>query len=76
MTELVRWYLGPTIEFELQPLLAAGVEPAWMGLGSVLFDEVVCSSRLGWSSWLEEEAMEAAAGDAVFAEREPMWAEA
>ncbi len=70
VTGLIRWYLGPEIEFELQPVLARGVKPAWGALGRVSARVGERSLRLGWSGWLTDEAFAEPAMDAVFAEQE------
>jgi type VI secretion system protein ImpH len=64
--ELIRWYLGPVLDFELQPMLAAGEVPSWCSLGASPTE----GPRLGWSSWLTEEPFAVPASQAVFAERE------
>jgi type VI secretion system protein ImpH len=76
VTGLIRWFLGPTIDFELQPLLAAGVKPKWGALGCVSWSDGERSSRLGWSSWLTASPFVETADDAVFAESELVGAEA
>ena len=67
---LVRWYLGPAINFELQPVLAQGVIPSWGALGRVSWKDGGRTMRLGWSGWLTEDAFAEPAADAVFAENE------
>jgi type VI secretion system protein ImpH len=64
--ELIRWYLGPVLDFEVQPVLAAGEVPSWCSLG----ESPAGGPRLGWSSWLTEEPFALPASQAVFAERE------
>lgn len=61
---LIRWYLGQSLDFEIQPLLAAGEVPAWCELG----DTDTGGPRLGWSAWLTDEPFAMPAGDAIFAE--------
>ena len=59
--QLVRTYVGPEFDFDIQPVLRK--------------DEVPCArldadgpdpSRLGWNTWIRTVAMPADAGDAVF----------
>ena len=70
-TALVRWYLGPAIDFEIQPLFAPEGKPKWKALGCVTWgDRGEHSTRLGWSSWLEEGLFPDVKGDAIFAEGE------
>jgi type VI secretion system protein ImpH len=71
LAALVRWYLGPATDFEIQPMIVANVKPKWGALGCVIWaDRGEHSARLGWSSWLTAEPFSAATGDAVFAESE------
>jgi type VI secretion system protein ImpH len=70
-TELIRWFLGPTIDFEVQPVLASGQVPDWCRLGEI----VSGGPRLGWCSWLTEEPLEFPASEAVFAESERIYVE-
>jgi type VI secretion system protein ImpH len=76
VTELIRWYLGPAIDFELQPLLETGVEPKWGALGRVFWSDGERAARLGWSSWLTAAPFAETADDAVFIESELVVAEA
>jgi type VI secretion system protein ImpH len=64
--ELIRWFLGPVLDFELQPVLAAGETPSWGRIGESPND----GPRLGWSSWLTEDPFVSPANQAVFAECE------
>jgi type VI secretion system protein ImpH len=66
VSELIRWFLGPVFDFEMQPVLASGEVPDWCGLG----DSISGGPRLGWCSWLSEEPFEYPATEAVFAESE------
>jgi type VI secretion system protein ImpH len=66
VAELIRWFLGPTIDFEMQPVVAGGEFADWCRLGEV----VSGGPRLGWCSWLTEEPFEFPASEAVFAESE------
>ena len=71
VSSLVRWYLGPAIDFELQPMIATEVMPRWGALGCISWGERrEHSTRLGWSSWLSEEPFEETVSDALFTETE------
>jgi type VI secretion system protein ImpH len=63
---LVRWFLGPTIDFEIQPVIATGEVPGWSRLG----ESQISGPMLGWCSWLSEEPFARPASDAIFAENE------
>lgn len=63
---LIRWFLGPAIDFEMQLVIASGEVPNWCTLGENNFG----GSRLGWCSWLTDEAFELPATEAIFAEAE------
>jgi type VI secretion system protein ImpH len=71
LIKLLRWFLGPVLDFEVQPVLASGEDPAWCRLGDLQFGGL----RLGWSSWLTDRPFEGPATDAVFAELEGLIAE-
>ena len=71
-SELIRWFLGPTIDFELQPVLASNEVPHWCRLG----DTGRGGPRLGWYTWLTDEPFHHPATDAVFAESECVYMEA
>lgn len=60
---LIRWFLGSTLEFEVQPTLRREeVPPCRLGEPS--------AARLGWSAWLRTEPFWRDAADAVFREDE------
>ncbi len=63
---LIRWFLGPVIDFEMQPVVASGEVPVWCRLGESEFE----GNRLGWSSWLTDEAFAVPATEAIFGESE------
>lgn len=63
-TGLVRWFLGNTLQFELQDTLRREEVP-----GCRLGDETDCA-RLGWSAWLRTEPFWFPANDAIFREEE------
>jgi len=67
---LIRWFLGSTIEFEIQATLEKEeVAPCRPG-------EEIFAPRLGWSAWLRTEPFGADATDAVFREDEQVSLEA
>ena len=70
VTSMTRWYLGPAIEFEIQPVIAEGVTPGWGALGGADAGERGHRLRLGWSSWLTAEEFPEPAGEAIFVENE------
>jgi type VI secretion system protein ImpH len=65
-TGLIRWFLGPTTDFEVQPVLAAGESPYWCSLG----EPRTGGPRLGWDSWLTDEPFQSPSSEAIFAESE------
>jgi type VI secretion system protein ImpH len=67
---LVRWFLGPALDFEVQPILASDEVP-----GCLLGDDTFEGPRLGWSSWLDMESPGSIARDAIFKEIELVRAE-
>lgn len=68
---LIRWFLGSTLEFEIQPTLRSDeVPPCRLG------DETSDGSRLGWSAWLKTEPFWHDATDAVFGEDDGVGLEA
>lgn len=71
LVHLLRWFLGPALDFELQPVLASGEDPTWCRLGEFQLGGL----RLGWSSWLTDQPFERPATDAVFGELEGVAAE-
>jgi type VI secretion system protein ImpH len=62
LQDLVRFYVGPALQFDLQLLLMA-VEVPWPGLGMQGED----APRLGWCGWLQTAPFTEDAADAVFA---------
>ncbi len=64
-TSLIRWFLGSTLEFEIQPTLRRDEVPQCR-----LGDQAADGSRLGWSAWVGSEPFWPAATDAVFREDE------
>ena len=62
---LVRWYLGPTIDFAIQSVIAEGEVPEWCCLG-----EERGGPLLGWCSWLRQDVFPLPATDATFLENE------
>jgi type VI secretion system protein ImpH len=65
-TALIRWFLGPTIEFQIQPTVAAGETPDWCKLG----EKREAGPMLGWCTWLGNEPFLRPAGQAIFSEAE------
>jgi len=62
LNDLVRFYVGPIWQFDLQLILRAHEVP-WCRLG----DETPSGPRLGWCGWLKTEVFEHDACDAIFA---------
>lgn len=61
LCQLVRSYVGPEFDFDVQPVLqAAEVPPCRAGRGGPL------RSRLGWNTWLRSKPLLRDAADAVF----------
>jgi type VI secretion system protein ImpH len=61
LLDLVRFYVGPILQFDLLLVLKAEEVP-FCGLG----DESPEGPRLGWCGWLKTEKFEEDAGDAAF----------
>ena len=69
-TSLVRWFLGSTLQFEIQDMLRREeVPPCRIG------DDTE-GARLGWSAWLRTEPFWFHANDAIFREEEKVSQEA
>jgi type VI secretion system protein ImpH len=66
---LIRWFLGPATDFEMQLVLQSGEIPEWCRLGEACF----ANPRLGWCSWLTEERFAFPVDDAIFAEKEHVY---
>jgi type VI secretion system protein ImpH len=62
LRDLVRFYVGPVLQFDLQLVLKAEEVP-WSRLG----DESPAGPRIGWCGWLKTEEFAQDAGDAIFA---------
>jgi type VI secretion system protein ImpH len=62
LRDLVRFYVGPALQFDLQLLLLAGEVP-WPRLGEPCDD----APRLAWCGWLKTESFTEDAAEAVFA---------
>ncbi len=60
--DLVRFYIGPIMQFDLQLILKKDEVPF-----SRLGDDSPAGPRLGWCAWLKTEEFEQDAGDARFA---------
>jgi len=63
-TSLIRWFLGNTLQFEIEDVLRREEVP-----GCRLGDDAD-SARLGWSAWLRTEPFWFHATDAIFREEE------
>jgi len=61
LRDLVRFYVGPVLQFEVQLILKADEVP-WSSLG----DESPAGPRLGWCGWLKTGDFRNDAADAVF----------
>jgi type VI secretion system protein ImpH len=61
LRDLVRFYVGPVLQFDLQLVLKADDVP-WSRIG----DESPAGPRLGWCGWLKTGEFSLDAGDAVF----------
>jgi type VI secretion system protein ImpH len=75
---LARWFLGPTLEFEIQPTVNRDEVPPCR-LGDETFDfagKKLAGTRLGWSGWLVTEPFVQPASDAIFKEHELVAVEA
>jgi type VI secretion system protein ImpH len=62
LQDLIRFYVGPVLQFDVQLVLKADEVP-WSRLG----DESAAGPRLGWCGWLKTGEFAQDAGDAVFA---------
>jgi len=63
--QLVRTYVGPQWDFDVQPVLRAAAAP-WCRLGGDGRDP----SRLGWNTWIRNRPLSRDADDAVFVPKE------
>ena len=63
--QLVRTYVGPQWDFEVQPVLRAAEAP-WCRLGGDRQDP----SRLGWNTWIRNRPLSRDPDDAVFVPKE------
>ncbi len=61
LQDLIRFYVGSVLQFDLQLVLKADEVP-WCRLG----DESAAGPRLGWSGWLKTGEFSEDAGDAMF----------
>jgi type VI secretion system protein ImpH len=61
LCHLVRLYVGPGLDFDVQLVLPAGEVPEYR-----LGDESGVGARLGWNVWVHSLPLEREAGDAVF----------
>ncbi len=65
LSHLVRLYIGPTMEFDVQALLAADAVPELQ-----LARDSAPGPRLGWNTWIRGQPFPAPVGDAVFSGEE------
>jgi type VI secretion system protein ImpH len=61
MAQLVRLYVGGTLDFDIQPTLA-GPEAPWLQFGA----KGPRSPRLGWNTWLRNKPFDRPVTDAIF----------
>lgn len=61
LRDLVRFFVGPVLQFDVQLVLAADEVP-----GSCVGDETAAGPRLEWCCWLKTDPFEKDAPDAVF----------
>jgi type VI secretion system protein ImpH len=61
LAHLVRLHVGPTFEFDIQPVLE-GSEAPWCRFGG----KGPGAPRLGWNTWLRNKAFTRSVDDAVF----------
>ena len=61
MAQLVRLYVGGTLDFDIQPTLE-GPEAPWCQFGA----KGPRSPRLGWNTWLRNKAFQEPVSDAIF----------
>jgi type VI secretion system protein ImpH len=61
MAQLVRLYVGATVDFDIQPTLL-GPEAPWCQLRA----SGPQAARLGWNTWIRNRAMADVVDDAVF----------
>jgi type VI secretion system protein ImpH len=62
LAHLVRLYVGPELDFDVQLVLRAQDVPAFE-----LREANGCGPQLGWNTWVRSQAMTRDAEDAVFA---------
>jgi type VI secretion system protein ImpH len=67
LSQLVRLYAGPELDFDVQLLLQAEEVP------ECRLDEAAGGPRLGWNTWLRSRALARDAGDAIFDGEELVW---
>lgn len=60
---LIRVYVGPEFDFDVQPVLAAGQVPA-LRLGG----DAASGARLGWNAWVKSQSYEQDFAGALFSE--------
>ena len=70
LVHLVRLYVGPELDFDVQLVLRRPRSP------SASSDDGPASARLGWNTWLRSRASRRDADDAVFEGIEVFWLDA
>ncbi len=68
LSQMIRSYVGPQFDFDVQPVLA-GEEVPWCVLGSTDAD----APRLGWNIWIRSRPFERDVSDAVFSLEGESW---
>lgn len=68
LVHLVRLYVGPELDFDVQPVLRAEDVPECR-----LTENTSGGPRLGWNTWIRSQSMSHDAADAVFEGKEEVW---
>ncbi len=68
LSQMIRSYVGPQFDFDVQPVLV-GEEVPWCVLGSTDAD----APRLGWNIWIRSRPFERDVSDAVFSLEGESW---
>ncbi len=70
LCHLVRFFVGPSLDFDLQLTLAAEEVPEMQ-----LSDNEAQAAKLGWNTWLRDQPFQRVADDAVIGSHEIRWLE-